>query len=196
MAHRHCVSSDKYPCCDQDSDDEINEKVEVEVAENKCKSKRSTKKRKSRNSSKAKKPAKKGFFASCCSCLIKKSKPVPCPDPMSRPSSNCGNGKTTQTSADDFKRAKKCLKMSIEQEKRRLKMYRRNKKKPIDKFECTREEPKMCIDGVEVEPSQRDLMKKEADYKKTREKYLEKRQKMEKKISKALAKEAKFRPKC
>lgn len=75
-------------------------------------------------------------------------------------------------------------------------MYRRNQRKKIDKFECTRDEPKMCIDGVEVKPSARELEKKEAEYKKIRAKYSERRKKMEQKINKALAKEEKLRPKC
>lgn len=99
----------------------------------------------------------------------------------------------TQTCPEDFKRAKRCLKLAIKEEKRRLKAYGRNQRK--SKSECAEKMQKSQKDGGVGGCDDREKEKREADYRKARDKYRQKRKQMEKQINKALEKEMKKR-KC
>lgn len=136
--HKHWVTKDKYPCCDQDSDEEepsVNVRPSASV--------------KPINDSKQTvetKPPKKGFFASCCPCCVKKPKARPASAIVrtSRPPS-CSddpNNRLTQTTPQDFELAKKRLKEAIKEEKKRQKLSGKKGGKTLDAENCA-EEPKV-----------------------------------------------------
>lgn len=189
IQHQHCVSMDKYPCCDQDSDSEEEAKPKTASLRNCPPNRKSSQK----SPGTPIKSEKRGFFAKCCPCFSKKPKVRPSINDNSRPASRaCGanNVKQTQTSPDDFERAKRCLKASMKEEKRRQKVYGKNKKSE-DKVDCS-EMRKLRTN----QPNDCDKEKSEGEYKKARDKYRQKRKKMEQKINKSLEKEKRQEEKC
>lgn len=173
----NCVSPDKYPCGGEESESE--EEVKLKISK-KCPSKRE----KNRRSATPAKPQKKGFFAKCCSCCVKK--------PIARPVSKaCGpkNVKQTQTDPADLKRALKCYKEAIKEEMRRQKAYGKDKKSK-GKNDCA-----SIRKSSEKQFEDRDRVS-EAEYIKAREKYRQNRKKMEEKINKSLENEKKKQKKC
>lgn len=187
--HVHCVTKDKYPCCDQDSDDEMPDML----------SKKGEASGRSSCFPSPERPLppkrKSNLFAKCCPCCVKKPKVKA--GKGSRPSSrDPRNAKRTQTSPEDFKLAKKCLKAAMAKQKVRQKMYGINKKahgKADALLSCADmrggdAEGDLCEDDESKQ-------KREDEYKIARAKYREKRKKLELKINKALENEEKKRKK-
>jgi hypothetical protein len=202
--HVHCVSKDKYPCCDHNSSDEkesdMSDVCETPKKNRNCPVQQCEELEECRPPSRdcaEKRKKKKGFFASCCPCCVKRPISRPQCEEECRPVSRaCGgkNIKMTQTSPEDFARAKKCLKAAMAEEKRRQKMYGKKKKSKgnnscVEERErgCKIEKPRKSKESCEMSCQEKE--KNEKAYEKAREKYRMKRKKMEKKISKALSKE-------
>lgn len=180
-ARSRCISEDKYPCDESDEEDESSGKD--------C---RGNKKPKNDGCgplfmSDIAPKKKKGLAAKLCPCLVKpKAKPSCIFNKVE--SNTCGNHKCTQTSGDDFKVAKKCMKVEQKLERQRQKMYNRKNKK-AEKITCA-EAKAMREEGYEC-PDDVDPAKREADYKKARDKYREKRKRLEDTINRAMEKERK-----
>lgn len=208
--HKHFVSEDKFPCCDQDSDeekgrskrcDDNNDIVQKKSKPKLCRDKidecdeepqlecKLNRKSRSRPPTRHTKPRreKKGFWAHCCPCCVKKT--FLCPEAESEfsPSAGaCGNVKATQTTPEDFRKALRCLKVQIKAEKNRQKLYRRKEKSNM--LKCCGE-----CGGLNNthEPDCPEKKKIEEQYRKASAKYHDKRKKMEKMINKSLMKEQK-----
>lgn len=163
--HQHCVTKEKYPCCDHDSDEE-----------EPCR------------------PPKKGFFGKCCPCCVSTKAPVSKCQQLEEESRPCSSdpyqNRRTQTTTEDFQVAKKAFKEAMIEERKRQKMY--GKKAMKDTNECT--------GGEQAKPKRKkckltDKEKNEAKYRLARDKYRQRRKKMEQSINKQLEREMKKRQK-
>lgn len=199
LAHRHCVTIDNYPCCDQDSDvaesDEDNRDSKSAASRDELKAKQAS--RCSKVDPYGCEPKQRGFLSKCCPCCFKRPVSRPAFERIddSRPSSANHGKKMTQTCPDDFKRAKKCFEAQLKEEKRLQKMY--GKSGAIrDTMKCADERCKSIngeLDDCE-DPATKE--KRELAYKKARQEYRIKRKKMEAKLTKALEKELEKRGQC
>lgn len=167
-AFRRFLSQDKYPCCVEDSDAERPTSRQLD-SNSGCDLPKKSKKPPPR-------PQKKGFMSKCCPCCVKRPKSRPTYEGDSRPCSNddgAANMKATQTTPADLAQAKRCFNSSVAKEKQRKKMYGRKMQQQ------QQGEKAMTV----------------VDYRKAREKYMQRRKKMETQISKSLEKEKK-KEKC
>lgn len=188
--HRHGVTKDQYPCCDQDSDDCDDVKT-VPIQKEKFKQRRtrpgSTRVKPRKPKARPNTRDNQGCFASCCPYFSKsKATPVCGKSEESRPVSEiCDNAKVTQTTKEDFILAKKQLKEAIKEEKKQQKLNR-IEMRCEQKLECKDvEEPRRRKRTAKCDNKE----KSEAEYRRARDNYRQKRKKMEDKINESLQKE-------
>lgn len=213
--HRHCITKDKYPCCDHDSDEEKNKPDEMRKSRSKPASttcqipKRQCEQPKGYDDmsefeeeaceseskldlkTKRKRSSKRSID---CPEKPKKgflTKCCPClvKKPVIRPISQFCSTKTTkltQTTSQDLKCAMKTLRAAIKEEKKRQVRYGKNKKV---KESSLGTECTVIVDESCL--SEDELKKKDTEYRKARDKYRQRRRQMEENIIKEFEKEQK-----
>jgi hypothetical protein len=160
--HVHCVTEEKFPCCDDDespfaSDDED------EICVNK------------------KKKGRRGFPCCCAKRTVESSLNI---SANSTASIHPENTKKCQTEAEDFRRAQEYYRKALENEKKRQKLYSRRARMSsrcgnVKKFQAN------------SKLSEKDRVKLEEKYRKAKAQYRLRRKKMEEKATKSLQKELK-----
>lgn len=157
--HAHCVTKEKFPCCDDD-ESPFNSEDEDE-----CK----------------KKSEKRGF--PLC-CLKKPAVESSANIKVASATSMCPeNAKKCQTAADDFKLAQEYYKKALANEKKRQKLYSRQNVRVSSRCANMRAQYEKL--------SEKEREKVEAEYKKAKTIYRQRRKKMEAKALKSLDKELK-----
>lgn len=125
-----------------------------------------------------------GFMATCCPCCVKKYKCVPI---KARPvTDGCApNAKNTQTNEKDFACAKRIMKQAIKEEKERQSHFVKKKK-------VCKPRRDICLPSEDEECDEKSTMNRE----RARQRYCERRRKMEERLSKALQKQYSKKIKC
>lgn len=156
--HIHCVTEDNYPCCNDDSSPFTSDDEEEDA-----------------------KPKKKGFL-----CCAKNAEPSSTNVPkMRRADSFCPpNVKKIQTTEEDFKAAQVFYKQALEVEKKRQKLYSRQKVQMSSRCANMRNE------FDKLSPKEREKLN--IEYKKAKKMYRQRRRMMEEKATKSLEKEIKM----
>lgn len=160
--HVHCVTRERFPCCDDDESPFASDDDDGEMCERKRK-------------------VRRGFPCCCAKKNDESSLNIRAHSSMG---SICPeNAKKCQTEADDFKKAQIYYRKALENEKKRQKLYSRRARMTS---RCAN-----MKSHQNSKLSEKDRAKLEEKYRKAKAQYRQRRKKMEEKARKSLEKELK-----